>query len=260
MYHDNKASAAELSTRREHMMKEIYRILCITLRTPPKTFTWRYYDKDKKFVTHNNLTANDYYENYVKDLFNVDEYVSIVHDPRNQANTLLTVDYLGNVSGVLEPQVYYINVDIDTMINLTKDEIIKNENPVWFGCDVGKFHHRDSGTMAIDLFNLDQTFNIKTNVLNKANRLIYGESLMTHAMVFTAVDIDENDQVIKFRVENSWSDKKGDKGYYAMSLDWFKEYNYQILLPKSSLSDELLKVLDQTPIKLPAWDPLGALA
>jgi aminopeptidase C len=39
---------------------------------------------------------------------------------------------------------------------------------------------------------------------------------MTHAMTFTAVDLDEDGNVDKLRVENSWGEKDGDKGYLSM--------------------------------------------
>ena len=42
---------------------------------------------------------------------------------------------------------------------------------------------------------------------DKAGRLDYAESLMTHAMVLTGVDLDEAGRSLKWKVENSWGDK-----------------------------------------------------
>jgi bleomycin hydrolase len=83
---------------------------------------------------------------------------------------------------------------------------------------------------------------------------------MTHAMVFTGVDIDEDSKPRRWRVENSWGTGVGDKGFYTMSDSWFDEYNYEIMVDKKYLSEELLKVLDTEPIVLKPWDPMGALA
>ena len=42
--------------------------------------------------------------------------------------------------------------------------------------------------------------------MNKANRLVYGDSLMTHAMTLTAFHEEEGGAggVVRWRVENSW--------------------------------------------------------
>lgn len=45
-----------------------------------------------------------------------------------------------------------------------------------------------------------------------------------------------------------------------MSDDWFSDWVYQIVLEKNDTPKELVDVLDQSPIVLPAWDPMGALA
>ena len=97
--------------------------------------------------------------------------------------------------------------------------------------------------------------------MNKAERLEYGQSQMTHAMLFTGVDLDENGKSVKWRVENSWGDKGGNKGYHIMSDDWFDEYNYEVVVHKDYLTDELNDIFKNAePIPLKPWDPMGALA
>ena len=83
---------------------------------------------------------------------------------------------------------------------------------------------------------------------------------MTHAMVFTGVDVNEDGKSTKWRVENSWSDKVGDKGYFQMSDAWFDEYNYEVVVHKSHVPAEVLKALESDPIVLDPWDPMGSLA
>jgi len=96
--------------------------------------------------------------------------------------------------------------------------------------------------------------------LDKAGRLDYGHSRMTHAMVFTGVDLDDSGKPIKWRVENSWGTKLGDKGYMVMADRWFDEFLYEVMVSKKHLSPQLLEVLDTEPAVLPPWDPMGALA
>lgn len=97
--------------------------------------------------------------------------------------------------------------------------------------------------------------------MSKADRLIYGDSLMTHAMVFTGFGTDDKGNVTKFRVENSWGESRGgDKGYLLMTADWFRQYGYEVVVDKKYVSEDVMKVFNTKPIVLPAWDPMGSLA
>lgn len=53
---------------------------------------------------------------------------------------------------------------------------------------------------------------------------------------------------------------RGEKGYLIMSADWFKEFVFEIVVDKSIVPKDVLDVFNQTPIVLPAWDPMGTLA
>ena len=96
--------------------------------------------------------------------------------------------------------------------------------------------------------------------MTKEERLNYHESLMTHAMVITGVDLDSKGKPTKWKVENSWGEKVGNKGYYVMSDDWFSEYVYEIIIDKKYLTAKELEYLIQDPIMLEPWDPMGSLA
>lgn len=49
-------------------------------------------------------------------------------------------------------------------------------------------------------------------------------------------------------------------GYLYMTDEWFSEYVYEVVVDKKHVPEEVLAVLEQEPIVLPAWDPMGALA
>ena len=84
--------------------------------------------------------------------------------------------------------------------------------------------------------------------------------MMTHAMLFTGVDVVDG-KPRRWRVENSWgSEQSGEKGFYTMNDSWYDEYMFEIASPKSHLSKEMLAGLESEPILLPAWDPMGSLA
>ena len=181
----------------------------------------------------------------------------MINDPRSQTeyNKTYTVDYLGNV----------IDGNIIRYLNLESDELrkysiksIKADDPVWFGCDVGKYFRREVGVIDLDLFNFDTFFGTDFP-MSKSERLDYGDSVMTHAMVFTGVDI-KNKKPIKWRVENSWGEDHGKKGYDIMSDSWFDEFMYAVVIHNKHLPAKIVKKYKSKPIALPPWDPMGSLA
>ena len=88
----------------------------------------------------------------------------------------------------------------------------------------------------------------------------YGHSVMTHAMVLTGVDLNDKGRPRRWKVENSWGDKVGDKGYFVMSDRWFDEYMFEVVIARRHLPKRVLKALDTEPVVLPPWDPMGSLA
>uniref|UniRef100_A0A1B0DQX6 Uncharacterized protein n=1 Tax=Phlebotomus papatasi TaxID=29031 RepID=A0A1B0DQX6_PHLPP len=109
-------------------------------------FTWEYYDKTKAYHRVGPVTSVDFYEKYVKPVFNVDDKVCLVTDPRptNPYGQVYTVDCLGNVVG--GRPVLYNNQPVELLIDLVTKSI-KNGDPVWFGCEVVK---RFAGTQGIE--------------------------------------------------------------------------------------------------------------
>ncbi|KAI1314595.1 hypothetical protein EDD11_001978 [Mortierella claussenii] len=248
-------SLEELRQEKGKALKEIYNILAITLGEPPKKpFTWSFRNKDKTFHEFKDLTPQSFFKDHIG--YPVTETVSIINDPRNAYMSLYTVQYLGNIAG--GRPIRYINAHISDLKHLAIQKL-KSGEPVWFGADVGKYLDRDAGILDPQLFQYDLAFNIRFN-MTKAERLIHGESLMTHAMVFTAVHLDEDDKPVRWRVENSWGNVGGDKGYLVMSDAWFTEFVYQVVLEKRIVPDRYLDVLNKEVKVLPAYDPMGALA
>jgi bleomycin hydrolase len=248
-------SLDDLKAMKQTMLNEVYRMLICFLGEPPKKFDFEYRNEDKEFHFERNLTPQDYFQKYVKlDLHN---FVSIINAPTADKpfNKTFTIQYLGNVVGGKD--ILYLNVESNVLRQLAVAQL-KDKKPVWFGCDVGKMLDNDNGIMERDLYAFNTAFET-TFALDKAARLDYRESLLTHAMVFTGVNLVDG-QPNRWKVENSWSDKSGKEGYYVMGDSWFDEYNYQIVVEKTYLSDELRQAAELPPIVLPPWDPMGSLA
>lgn len=249
------ATDAQLDEARTNMLDDVYRMLVYSFGQPPVTFDFEYRDSDKQFHREANLTPQSFFKKYVG--WNLDDYVSIINAPTADKpyNQTYTVDMLGNVVGGRE--VKHLNV---TMADFKKLAIaqLKAGESVWFGCDVGQSSDRQKGVMDLNIYGQSALFDTDLH-MSKAERLDYGESMMTHAMVLTGVDLVD-DQPTKWKVENSWGPKVGEKGYFVMSDAWMDEYCYQIVVNKRFLPTALKDAQAQTPTVLKPWDPMGALA
>jgi bleomycin hydrolase len=233
----------------------VHRVLCIHLGTPPEEFLWQWTDKDRVFHRVGTMTPQEFAREYVT--VPLDDYVCLVHDPRPTSPTgrTFTVEYLGNV--LEAPPVTYLNVGIDVIRDIAS-RTLQDGEPVWFGCDVGKMMSNDVAVWDAHLFDYPSVYDTAFS-LDKADRLTFHESQMTHAMLFTGVDIVDG-RPRRWRVENSWGKEKGREGFYTMNDSWFDEYLFEIAARADQLPEELRTALDREPIVLPAWDPMGALA
>ncbi|KAJ6259407.1 hypothetical protein Dda_6309 [Drechslerella dactyloides] len=238
------------------MMNTIYGILVICFGPPPKpdeSFTWEFRDKLGKFHSYSNVTPLSFFKDHVG--YNAPAHFSLINDPRHEYGKLYTVDRLNNVFG--GRPIRYVNVGMDTM-KAAIIAMIKKDHPVFFGCDVGKSSDSKLGIMDTKLFDFTLAFNTEPG-LNKADRLIAKESAMTHAMTLNGVHIVDG-KSIKWRVQNSWGEDKGEKGWFIMTDAWMDEYCYQAVVSPEYVSKDIADVLNQEPVVLPLWDPMGALA
>ncbi|KAF9050247.1 hypothetical protein BJ165DRAFT_1525512 [Panaeolus papilionaceus] len=280
---------ATLRAKKEELMKEVYRVMTATLGVPPppgKKFVWDYIDADDK-VGRWEGSPKEFFEQFASKPFSPLDAFSLINDPRNAYDALYTVDKLGNMWG--GRPILYVNTEIEEL-KATVVRMIKAGQPVFFGCDVGKFSDKDLGIMDTALFEYEVSimvvllfvFKILTVYflhsgfgrlisinafdfslsLSKADRLETCESAMTHAMVITGVHIDPTtDKPVRYKVENSWGETAGKEGFFVMTDKWFEEFVYQVVVPKQLANKEHVAILESgDAIVLPPWDPMGALA
>lgn len=250
------AESAELQTKKEELLQEVFNFLAMNLGLPPRQFDFSYRDKDNHFHSESGLTPLTFYQKYVD--LKLDDYVSIINAPTADKpyGRSYSVEMLGNVVG--SKPVRYLNVEMDRLKELAIAQMQAGET-VWFGSDVGQSSNRKEGVMAEGMHDFTASMDIGLTQ-DKAGRLDYSESLMTHAMVLTGVDLDENGKAKKWKVENSWGEKVGNKGYFVASDAWMDEYTYQIVVRKEFLTAAELAAYEAEPIVLAPWDPMGALA
>ena len=250
------ANSAELQAKKEELLQEVFNFLAMNLGLPPRQFDFSYRDKDNHFHSESGLTPLTFYQKYVD--LKLADYVSIINAPTADKpyGRSYTVEMLGNVVG--SKPVRYLNVEMDRLKELAIAQMQVGET-VWFGSDVGQSSNRKAGVMAEGMHDFTASMDIRLTQ-DKAGRLDYSESLMTHAMVLTGVDLDENGRAKKWKVENSWGEKVGNKGYFVASDAWMGEYTYQIVVRKEFLTAAELAAYEAEPLVLAPWDPMGALA
>ena len=236
-------------------LTSVYRILCIHLGSPPSVLDWQWRDRDGEFHRDGELTPLDFADRYISTDYR--DMVCIVNDPRpdHPYFQTYTISYLGNVVGARS--VRYLNVPVEVMKDITLRQLLDGR-PVWMGCDTGKQNHRTLGLWDANLFDYGAVYGSDFE-MDKATRLEYGQTQMTHAMLFTGVDVVE-DSPRRWRVENSYGNTVGDKGFFLMNDSWYDEHMFEIAAPRKYLSPDLLTALETEPIALPPWDPMGALA
>ncbi len=245
-----------LRAQKEDMLSTIYRMLTICLGFPPEKVDFIVRDKDNNLIREEGLSPQEFYEKYVG--WDLRDYVSLINAPTGDKpyGQAYTVRFLGSVHEARP--VRYLNLPVDELKKAAIRQMQDGE-PVWFGCDVGQRHVRELGIMDTRSIAVDKLFGTGFP-MTKEERLDYGESLMTHAMVLQGVHLDAEGKPVRWRVENSWGKDKGKDGYYLMSDDWFSEYTYQVVVHKKYLSPEQLAQYEGEMKVLEPWDPMGSLA
>ena len=243
-------TAEEIQSRKGDMLKEVYRMLAMTMGEPVESFTWTRCDKKGKLVSTKTYTPLEFYKEYAgNDLKN--DYVMLMNDPSRPYYKLYEID--------LDRHVYdgdnwrYVNVPIEDIKEIAI-ESIKDSTMMYFSCDVGKFLDRDKGYLDPDAYDYESLMGVEFG-MDKADRIRSYASASSHAMTLMAVDLDENGKPKKWMVENSWGSGAND-GHLIMTDKWFDEYMFRLVADKKYAPKRVLDVLKQTPELLPAWDPL----
>lgn len=243
----------EIKALKEQLIEEMYTFLATNFGIPPKKFDFEYVSNDKYFI-EKDLTPLEFYK---KAGINLEDYISVINSPTKDKPyyKTYTVAYLGNV--VQGSEIKYLNLNMEELKALTLKQMLDNE-VVWFGSDVGRYGDRKLGIW--DDGSYDDEMMLEMNLqVSKEDMLDFGISQMNHAMVLTAVNIKDG-KPNRWKIENSWGDQNGEKGYYLASDTWFDKYVYQAIIDKKYLSKEQLKAWEEKPIILKPWDPMGSLA
>lgn len=241
----------EIKKTREKFLSQVYQMTAIAVGEPPKKFDLEYRDDDKKYHLDKNLTPLEFLHKYLGDV-DFDDYVVLTNAPDHEYDKLYGLPAEDNIAGSI--RIKLLNVPMEYLSSAAIAQL-KDGEAVWFGNDVLRQMNRKSGYLDTNLYKLDDLFGVDLQ-MSKADSLRTGVGQVSHAMTLVGVDEDNGD-VRQWKVENSWGDKSGAKGFYVMNNDWFKDYVYEVVVHKKYLTKKQQELAEGPITDLPAWDSLA---
>lgn len=228
-----------LQNRKVEMLRDVYHVLAICLGVPPSEFEWK----------GETVTPTMFY----KMLLGYDlegGYVMVMNDPAREYGKVYEIEYDRHL---YDGQNWvYVNLPLER-IKAMAIESLKDNVAMYFSCDVGKFSDRKKGVLDMDLYDYESLLGVDFT-MDKKQRILTHASSSSHAMTLIAVDL-KNDVPTKWMVENSWG-PSGYKGNMIMTDEWFNEYMFRLVVEKKYVPADVMEMLKQEPVKLPAWDPM----
>jgi len=245
-------NASNIDQRVEEMLSEVYKLCVYSFGQPPVDFELSLRNDDDKLIEEANITPKNFLNKYFT--INLNDYVNVMNSPQKSKkyNQVYTIQTDGNVVGGTTEK--YLNLPIERLEELSIEQLKANDT-VWFGNDVLNQSQRKEGLLLGDMYQVDKLFNTDMK-LEKGDALDYRQSEVSHAMVLTGVNLVES-KPNRWKVENSWGEDNGEKGYFTADNAWFENNIYEVVINKKFLTDQELSVFDQEPVVLPAWDAMA---
>ena len=229
-----------LENRKTEMLGDVYRLLALAYGVPPASFEW----KDKTYTP-----VGFYNELLGYDLEN--GYVMLMNDPCREYGKVYEIQY--------DRHTYdghnwlYVNLPMDRIKEMAIASI-RAGKAMYFSCDVAKYLNRTSGVADLKNFDYESLLGVDLS-MDKKQRVMTHSSGSSHAMTLIAVDVKDG-KPQQWMVENSWGPASGYKGNIIMTDEWFDEYMFRLVVERRFVPEDVLKMLEQKPVQLPAWDPM----
>lgn len=231
---------SHLDNRKTEMLGDVYRLLALAYGVPPASFEW----KDKTY------TPVEFYNELLGyDLEN--GYVMLMNDPCREYGKVYEIQY--------DRHTYdghnwlYVNLPMDRIKEMAIASI-RAGKAMYFSCDVAKYLNRTSGVADLKNFDYESLLGVDLS-MDKKQRVMTHSSGSSHAMTLIAVDVKDG-KPQKWMVENSWGPASGYKGNIIMTDEWFDEYMFRLVVERRFVPEDVLKMLEQKPVQLPAWDSM----
>lgn len=248
----NKKSAAAIKARKTEMLGDIYNILVLSLGEPVKTFQYAFKDKNGNNVGKPQTYTPETFRDAVLGKKLNGSFIMAMNDPRREYYKTYEVEYDRHTYDGHNWK--YINLPMEDIAKMAIASL-KDDTKMYSSYDVGKQLDRKRGYLDLDNFDYATLFGTKFP-MNKAERISTFDSGSTHAMTLSAVDLDENGNPKKWKVENSWGPSNGHNGCLIMTNDWFNEYSFRLVVDKKYVPENILKAEQTKPVMVMPDDPL----
>ena len=189
------------------------------------------------------------------------DYVVLTHDPSKAWNRRYKItDGAG-----LTYQAY--NISMPSLQQAVK-RTIRGGEAVYFSANASANNPHRAGTSSaepreaagiLSVGAFDYKSYVPYKQLSKRQMVKAGVTPANHAMAITAYDPAPGGRgkVVKWKVDNSWGDKAGDKGHFHMYDDYFKQYVSKVQVPRSSVPATLLARIEGAPVVEPGAKKKG---
>ncbi|MFC0265279.1 C1 family peptidase [Alloscardovia macacae] len=272
--HKQGESLEQLRARKDEYMDLVYRMCAISLGEPPVKFDFfaRVEDDaekgekedekkqksgksgkdERKQIVDLGITPLEFYKKYVP--VDVNDYETVINSPLESTPYGKRYAYKNSATVIEAGNMDALNVDLDTF-RAAATSMIKDGHPVWFACDCTQFALRRAGYFDEGTVRVDELFGTSF-MLDKAQGLEYMDYPSNHAMTFMGLNLDENGQPNRWKVENSWGKDNGKDGYYVASGAWFDRFVREVIVLKKYLPAELLEA---ETVEVEPWQPVSRM-
>ena len=247
---DRKQSSIDKAKVR--MLSQIYKMLTLTIGEPVQTFSYAFKDKSGKAVgPAKTYTPQSFYQEVVGGPVN-GTFIMAMNDPRRPYYKTYEVEYDRHTYDGHNWK--YVNLPMDDIEQMAIASL-KDGRKLYSSYDVGKFLDRKRGYADTENFDYESLFGT-TFGMDKAQRISTFDSGSTHAMTLTAVDLDDQGKVKKWKVENSWGASWGQQGCLIMTDRWFREFMFRLVVNKKYVPEIILQAAETEPVMVMPEDPL----
>ena len=244
------AEGKDLQEMKEGMLEEVYRMECAAFGEPPASFDFSWKDQNGAFHEEKGITGQEFCRKYAGGP--PEDYATVTNHPTRGLGMDLhyVFHYIGSMA---DSDVDNLNLTAEEMEELALAQLSDGE-PVWFGCDSDACGHREEGIWDPDSVDYSGLMGGVDFRMEKGERLMHRDSYATHAMILTGVHLDESGKPDRWKIENSWGEEAGRKGYFVCSEKYFREYVYEVIVRRKYLNDRQKAALEREPLRILPWE------
>jgi len=217
---------------RKEALADVYRLLSLTLGTPPSEFEW----EGRKY------TPLTYRDSFVEPGL-ADRYVLLMNDPTRAYHKMYRVQ--GSHGAADAPEWTFLNLPIEELEALGMASLRAGER-FYFTVDTSR-----DALMKEGIYDTRLAFG---SYMDKEGQFLTRDVSSAHAMAMCGFAPGPDGTVERWVAENSFGLGRGYGGYIVMQGDWWRRYSFRMAISRTLLSPEQAQMLNGTPELIPYWN------